>query len=339
MKNLFRNMRLLSALALVLSICVLTSCDSEDELVIGEWQPRADFAGVARSSAVSFVIDGKAYVGTGYDGTKRLQDFWMYEPNANTWTKIADFPGEARSAAVAFSANGKGYVGTGYNGSNYLNDFYEYTPSSNTWTRVADLPASARFGAVALSFSNSGYVGAGYDGTYLKDFWMYNAEEDNWVAQQEMSGARRLNGFAFVANGKGYIGGGINNNVYNTDLIEFDPATGAWRNLKTLSTTDRSGGEFPVFSAGSLMGSFSVGSNGYLVNTGVNSAANTLELQVWKFDPATDTWTQLRKFRGPTRSSAVGFGIGDKGYFGLGMNTLDFKKDFWSLDPAVANKK
>ena len=38
----------------------------------------------------------------------------------------------------------------------------------------------------------------------------------------------------------------------------------------------------------------------------------------WEYDPATNTWTQKADFGGTTRSVAVGFSIGSKGYIGTG---------------------
>ena len=74
-----------------------------------------------------FSAAGKGYVGTGYDGEQRINDFWQYDPGTNTWAQKADFGGSARYGAVAFSINDIGYVGTGYDG-NYLKDFWAYDP-------------------------------------------------------------------------------------------------------------------------------------------------------------------------------------------------------------------
>lgn len=46
---------------------------------------------------------------------------------------------------------------------------------------------------------------------------------------------------------------------------------------------------------------------------------------------AQGTWTQKADFGGGTRSSAVGFSIGTKGYVGTGGNNFTFK-DFWEWD-------
>ncbi len=78
---------------------------------------------------MGFPIEGKGYIGTGWDGTVR-KDFWAYNPAANIWTRKADFKGTARSWAIGFSIGGKGYIGTGWDGSTKIKDFWEYTPDA-----------------------------------------------------------------------------------------------------------------------------------------------------------------------------------------------------------------
>ena len=103
----------------------------EYDMTTDAWTQKASFPGTARNSATAFAIDGKGYMGTGYDGLNYLSDFWEYDPTSNTWSQKADFPGSARYDAVAFGVSGKGYIGAGYNG-NFLKDFYSYNPASNT---------------------------------------------------------------------------------------------------------------------------------------------------------------------------------------------------------------
>ncbi len=334
-------MRFWAVAAFVLSLCVFSSCDSDndDEVLLGEWQKSSDFAGVARSSAVSFVIDGKGYVGTGHDGSKRLKDFWVFNPENGDWKRLPDLPGPARSGAVGFSANGKGYIGTGYDGNGYLKDFYEFDPNAGEgngeWVQIEDFPATARYGAIAMSLANKGYVGAGFDGNYLKDFWQYDPATATWTEQVSLKGAKRLNGFAFTVNGKGYVGGGQNNSVYQTDLLEFDPATGEWSNKKGLEEADRAGEEFPV---SRMYGTaFTINNNAYLV--GGTAGGTSALADVWKYDPLSDTWTQLNVFKGGLRVGAVGFGIGESGYVGLGNSGSFYADDFWKLNPTLIVEK
>jgi hypothetical protein len=111
MKSNYLFLMLLSLLVLVVS------CNkNEDDELYGNWTELSDFDGIPRSDAAGFVIDSKAYMGTGYDGKNRLNDFWQYDPALNTWTQKANFPGAARNGAIGMSIENKGYIGTGYNG-------------------------------------------------------------------------------------------------------------------------------------------------------------------------------------------------------------------------------
>ena len=57
---------------------------------------------------------------------------------------------------------------------------------------------------------------------------------------------------------------------------------------------------------------------------------------MWKYDPSTNTWTQVANFGGTPRREAAAFGIDDFGYVGTGLdNTYTLKKDFWKYDPAT----
>lgn len=47
-----------------------------------------------------------------------------------------------------------------------------------------------------------------------------------------------------------------------------------------------------------------------------------------------DYWTQKTNLPGASRDGAVGFAIGNKGYFGTGFDG-NYKKDFWEYDPAT----
>jgi N-acetylneuraminic acid mutarotase len=58
------------------------------------WEQKADFTGTGRSSASSFALNEKGYVGLGYDGTNKLKDFYQYDPSKQfSWTQKTEFAG------------------------------------------------------------------------------------------------------------------------------------------------------------------------------------------------------------------------------------------------------
>ncbi|HEY6914862.1 MAG TPA: hypothetical protein VI413_09320, partial [Paludibacter sp.] len=72
------------------------------------WTRKSNFPGHSRVGAIAEVINGKAYVGFGYNtdlfvyasDTTIFSDFWMYDPLFDKWTKKASFPSKASSKDV-----------------------------------------------------------------------------------------------------------------------------------------------------------------------------------------------------------------------------------------------
>lgn len=316
---------------LVLAVLCLSDCNKDDDPtdeILGVWTGRSQFEGLARNAAVCFTIGDKAYVGLGTDGTNKFKDFWEYNPATNTWLQKADFPGAARYLAVGFGAGGKGYVGTGYDGVNRLRDFWEYNPATNTWTQKADFGGSARYNAVALTIADKGYVGTGFDGNAKKDFWQYDPATDQWTQKPSFGGNKRQGGVAFTLNNQGYLLLGADNGVNMTDVWSYDPATEQWTQHNDLinnTTADYDYSAVPRVNATS----FVVSNHGFVALGSNGSALNTC----YEYDPAADTWTLKTAFGGAARTYPIGFGIGDRGYVGLGVGNSLRLDDFWQLAP------
>ncbi len=317
----------------LLGAAVLTSCDKEDEEeTMGDWIKMSDFDGYPRCDAVAFTIGNLAYVGTGYDGEKRMSDFWEYNPDKNYWTQKANFPGPARNGAVAFAIGSKGYVGTGYDGTNRMNDFYEFDPSTNTWKKKANFIGSERYGAVGFSLGDKGYIGTGYDGIYQKDFYSYSPSSDTWTKIISIGGSKRRDANAFTINGKAYVVSGLDNGSYLTDLWEFDPATGEWTKKREIyDKSDEKYDDDYANIARISAATFTIGGKGYLTLGSSSSLLST----TWEYNPATDLWKELTSFEGTIRTEAVGFGIGNYGYVATGRSSSYYLDDIWRLDPTL----
>ncbi len=118
---------------------------------------------MSRYLPVSFVLNKKAYIGTGHTHSSlEQQDFWEFDPQTNAWVRKADMPEGRRQGAIAFTIGGLGYVGTGYYiGTGERKDFWSYNRSTNSWTRKADVPGYGRQSAIGFSIGSQGYVGMG----------------------------------------------------------------------------------------------------------------------------------------------------------------------------------
>ena len=216
--------------------------------------PKADFGGEGRYSAAGFSIGNKGYIGTGYNGSSYLKDFWEYDPSANTWTQKAEFGGGGRYGAVAFAIGDKGYLGTGRDGSMYFKDFWEYDPNANTWTQKAEFGGGGRYGAVAFAIGDRGYLGTGFNGTTVyKDFWAYDPDTNTWEQKTDFGGNSRYAAASFSFGSIGYIGTGINGSIYYKDFWEYDSINNTWTGKSNFEGGERY----------AVVG-FSIGNNGYL---------------------------------------------------------------------------
>ncbi len=304
---------------------VFTSCSSDDDNGDrGNWKERSVFDGIPRSNAVSFTIDNKGYMGTGYDGDDYLTDFWEYNIDGDFWSQKASFPGTARSSASSFILNNKGYIGTGYDGDNELNDFWEYDLNSNSWIQKADFGGGVRRGAVGFGINNSGYVGTGYDGdNEKKDFWKYNSTTDEWEELVGFGGDKRIDATTFIINEKVYLGTGISNGLYKDDFWEFDPQSEVWTKKRDLDYED----DYRVVRSNAV--GFSINGLGY-ITAGYNNGALG---SVWEYSPDLDTWEEISGLEATTRQDPVSFSNGQRGFVLLGRTGSLYLDDNFELFP------
>ncbi len=242
-----------------------------------QWTSIADFPGEARYSAVGFAVDGKGYVGLGYNGTNALSDFWEYDPAADTWTLLtAELDTDpARYGAVAFSLGNYGYVGLGSTGTGKnLSDIYKFDPDTKDWTPVPAQFKSKRVNAFAFVIGNKAYVGGGMDNNqYPDDFYSFdgtNWEEKATINRNDDSytyDITRQSAATFAIGNYGYVVGGRKSSILGS-VWKYDPASDSW--------TDKHQAFQGSYREGAA--AFSIGGKGYVV-TGVNSTS--------KFD---DNW-------------------------------------------------
>jgi N-acetylneuraminic acid mutarotase len=186
------------------------------------WTQKANFAGAPRREAVSFVIDNKAYVGTGNSAAGFKKDFFVYDPTNNSWEQVSDFEGTARRAAVAFSMDAYGFIGTGDDGT-LRQDFWMYDPQTDQWIQKANFPGGARSGACGWAAFPVCYLGTGEDAahTFHNDIWEYNYFLNNWTQRANLPGPGRKNAVAFYLDGWGHIGTGYNDGIFFDDLWAY----------------------------------------------------------------------------------------------------------------------
>jgi N-acetylneuraminic acid mutarotase len=188
----------------------------------------------------------------------------------------------------------------------------------STWTRKKDFPGSGRHKAVAFSIDDKGYFGTGISEdrfNVLNDFWEYDPETDQWSRINDFPGMARAEAVAFSAEGKGFVGLGSENvyvdNVENDkyhfkDFYSFDGTTKSWSRVSDFQGHARYSAACFVINNEAYVGTGYLGRNAQ----GIATVANDF----WKYNPSTDEWSEEISFPSPTKK-AVGFSVGNKGYF------------------------
>ena len=293
----------------------------------GTWATKSPLPAQGRWGAVAFNIGLKGYIGT---GSSYSNDFWEYDPAANSWAQKANFTGVttggSRCYAVGFSIGNKGYLGTGADMVSVMfNDFWEYDPVTNTWTQKANFGGTARRKAVGFSIGGKGYIGTGDVGiTTYQDFWEYDPVTDTWIQKVNFGGGDRseIDRSVFVIGNKAYIGlGWSSTNPSPTDFWEYDPVTNTWTQKANFPGGARQGAT-----------GFSICNMGFLGLGLVNTA------DFWQYNPFTNSWSAVANFPGGARGDQPAFVINNKAYVGTGAGGggIFSYNDLWEFTFSIA---
>lgn len=178
------------------------------------------------------------------------------------WTQKADFPYTAALEPLSVSAPPVGYVGgvTAYGAK-----FYRYNPALDVWRVRADIPGGFVAQAPAFAYQGKPYVVVG------TKLYRYEPATDFWSLLGTTPTKNMRAAFAVTAGTRAYLGGGYYNRAA---FWRYDLLSGTWTRLRDLPAdladcTDCSG--------------FTLGGKPYL--TGTNTG-------FWRYNPATDRWTQ-----------------------------------------------
>jgi hypothetical protein len=280
------------------------------------WIQFPDFSGEGRTGSISFVINNKAYVGTGINpsGT-RLKDFWEFNPQTGLWTQKADAGGIGRNEAAAFALGSRGYMGTGIIAFNtFVNDFWEYDPASDLWTPRQSVGLWGRARSLSFVLKGKGYftlgVRAGGNGyIYDETTWEYNSTSNLWTQRSSFPGVLREEGTSFVINGLGYITGGVGllqppGVLYIRDTWSYHPVTDIW----TQKGATYPPGYDPLIYT---MEAFTVGAKAYIL------AQSSTSHQTFEYNPSSDVYVMKAAAPTPTTKS-TSFSMSSLGYYATG---------------------
>ncbi|MCL6273789.1 IPT/TIG domain-containing protein [Muricauda sp. 2012CJ35-5] len=199
---------------------------------------------------------------------------------------------------------------------------------------------------------------------YSNDIYVYDIVNDSWVKRQPSMATPRFEATSFVLNNKWHIITGKNGNGDIDDSWSFDPASATWENLGTTdwgsglssfcsdlacfvygaeedtekgklkfyngSWTDRE--SFTVSNEGIVNAvGFTISGLGFIVTgtVGENYASS-----LYRYRLNINEWDQLAPVPFTLRKDAIGIGLGNKAYVGLGIDhTLSkYLEDIWEYD-------
>ncbi len=160
----------------------------EYDPLTNSWVQKQNFMGGGRTDIDRsvFVIGSKAYLGLGrtcdtLGVPNHFNDWYSFNPVANTWSRMPSLPGAARRGAVGFTLCNVGYVGLGTNEINQSqNDFWMFTPATNSWTTVAPFPGTVRWDQPSFVVGNTAFLGtgtiddSGWGLESMNDFWKFS---------------------------------------------------------------------------------------------------------------------------------------------------------------------
>lgn len=286
------------------------------------WEQRADFGGIGRHRGTGIGVNNRAYAGLGHQNGNGIDiwfaDWWEYDPATNSWTQKSDYPGNnglGDENAVAVALGNVIYAGLGQHDTDA---FYKYDPLTNTWTLMAAPPVGNTFWNTApFSVGNIGY----FPGLFSNKLFSYNPATNQWTQMADIPFSTSYGTPGFAVGEKGYLKNGA-------DFYCYDPVLNSWSTKATFP------GLYPNRPIGVAQSSYGFFIGGF--------QGNPLTLpwewapEVWRYDPATDSWLRMPDFPGTTRRWTVAMNVNDHVYYGLGTNGTNFN-DFWEFSSTAGH--
>lgn len=254
------------------------------------WTQKADIPGtvMGRAYGIGFSMNGKGYVGLGYDNAKievELGD--ITEVILGPYIDSIKLVGPPPNAVIetVFRQVLERTVDSVYTDSlDYLQDLWEYDPSSNTWTQKTDFPGEGRAFANAIALDDKALVGLGLGdsimGAMYDDFYTYDPVGNSWARTTDFPASKRFGAGNFGDEFLAYIVGG-NDGLNRKDFYEYNDQSKTWDRLPDLPDSARS-----------LAVSGRAGNLGY-IGTGAGPTESYDNFFTWIIDPRRISITKM----------------------------------------------
>ncbi|XP_076062462.1 kelch-like protein 5 isoform X1 [Oratosquilla oratoria] len=243
---------------------------------------------------------GSLYVVGGMDANKGSTGIERFDLRTNAWSNVGQMNGRRLQFGVAV-LEGKLYVVGGRDGLKTLNTVECYDPITKTWSQLPPM-STHRHGLGVGVLEGPLYAVGGHDGwSYLNTVERWDPHARQWRFVAPMSTPRSTVGVAVIS-GRLYAVGGRDGSACLRTMECYDPHTDKWTACAPMAK--RRGG----VGVGVV--------NGYLYAVGghdapaSNPCASRFDC-VERYDPATDTWTQVACLSIGCDSAGVSL-LGDK---------------------------
>lgn len=292
------------------------------------WSQLANFPGIERDDGIAFVINNKAYIGSGLREWALTGDFHCFDLTTETWTAVASLPmWEERQYACGFTNGINGYIfgGTGISGD--LTTLWMYSPSTNSWTAKASKPGNGVRGASCFVIGNVAYIVGGAFNTNdaINEVWAYDMTANSWTQKNNLP-ITNWRGSAASANGKGYLLYGMNSAyAYSRYLYEYDPAGDNWTYKST----------FAGPATGKVYADMQAINDDLVVFAGKDSL-NACNNQLWTYNLISNSWLSVNTLTATLRKGGMGFTNAGTYYYTCGISQADVRlKETWKTNIAV----
>ena len=259
------------------------------------------------------------------------------DAGAQYWTQLADFPYPVYSP-YGFSVGQRYFSGGGVTDIVPLalvDSLYEYDPNLDQWLQRTPLPGLTRYGTRGFSIESEvkGYVVCGWHNNIpqvqLADLWEYDPLADSWAQKADFPGPPRYSLVSIGTSTKAYAGLGYN--PWYNDWYEYDPVADAWTQKTSFPGTPRQAANAFVLNDQVYVG---------MGSTSVGAGTAIFFDDLYKYDPATDTWTQMASLPALPRCGSYHFSSCGLAYIigGVGFDSLGVQHvftDMWRYDAAL----
>lgn len=293
------------------------------------WLQLTDFPSTERDDGVAFVINNKAYCGSGLQvGFSLTGDFYALDLSSETWTTVAAMPlGKERQYACGFTDGTNGFVFGGEAFGSDLNDLWMYSPSTNSWTAKASKPGNGVRGASYFVIGNIAYIvgGAFTTNDAINEVWAYDMSTNIWTQKNNLP-VTNWRGSGAAANGKGYLLYGMNSlYAYSRYLYEYDPIGDNWSYKST----------FAGPGTGKVYANMQAINNDLVVFAGKDSL-NACNNQLWTYNLISNSWLSVSTLTATLRKGGMGFTNAGTYYYTCGISQTDVRlKETWKTAVSV----